>query len=831
MEDRSRTRARARPRPRSRSRPRFSWVSYASVVLTLTTLSAAPELVVLPREVFLNYPGAEHRILIALTENGALRRDLTPEATYRSSDSSVVEVAGKGLLRARGDGQATVTAEFEGRRASLTVRVENATGSRVWSFRNDVQPVLTKRGCNSGACHGAAAGKRGFKLSLRGFDEFADHATLTRRAVGRRVNRIEPDQSLILLKPLGELSHGGDMRFEDGSESHAILKGWIEAGAAAPREDDPRLLKVEIFPGEAVLKPGARLGVLVCAHYSDGSHRDVTPWVKFGSTADAVAAVDDEGVVKVLRSGEAAITAWFSSKITYARISVPYEDAVPEEHFARARLERRNFIDDHVLRKLEALRIAPSPSAGDLEFLRRVYLDTIGVLPTRREALRFAADSSPDKRRRLIDKLLERTEFVDYWTYKWSDLLLLNSRKIPGGSLTAFYNFIRKSVEENKPWDQFAREIVTARGSTLQNGAAGYYLMHKDPIDLTETTSLAFLGMSITCARCHNHPLEKWTQDEYYGMANLFARVKLKNGDRGGEALVLTADFGEVIHPRRGVAMPPKPLDAEAIAPNATVDRREYLAWWLTSPENPYFSRAIVNRVWKNFLGRGLVDPEDDVRLTNPASNEPLFHAVVADFVAHGFDIRHLVRTILNSATYQRSSRPVAGNDGDGVYYSHYIIRRLPAEVILDTYSQVTEVPTDFPGYPKGFRALQLRNSQVASYFLKTFGRPERVNTCSCERSEDSSLTQVLHLSNGETLDAKLRAKEGAVTDLLEEKLTDEEVIDELYLRALTHYPGDRERTAALEILKEVRDKVDRRVLLEDLFWSVLSSKQFLFNS
>jgi hypothetical protein len=701
------------------------------------------------------------------------------------------------------------------------------------SFRNEVQPILTKMGCNSGACHGAAGGKNGFRLSLRGYDDQWDHAALTRQASARRVNVRHPEESLMLRKPLGELQHGGGQRFEAGSPEHEVLRRWIAEGAPGSRPEDPVVRSIEVEPSQASIAIGAKLPLRVVATYSDGRKRDVTRWVKYGTISEGVATVDDAGVVTVVGSGESAITAWFASNVDFARVSSPFPEPIAPEVFARA--ERRSYIDELVLAKLETLRIAPSPPAGDLEFLRRAYLDTAGILPTAKEALRYAADASPDKRERLVESLLAREEFVDYWTYKWSDLLLLNSRKIAGDSLAAFYGFIRQSVAENKPWDRFAREILTASGSTFQNGAAGYFLMHKDAIDLTETTSQAFLGMSITCARCHNHPLEKWTQDQYYGMANLFGRVALKNGERGGEVLVLSTEFGEVHHPRTGKPVEPQPLDGTPIPLDSPVDRRQYLAEWVASPENPYFAKAVVNRVWKNYFGRGLVDPEDDLRVVNPPSNEALFDAVVKDFVAHAFDLKHLMRTILLSATYGRSSRPHQGNDHDQIYYSHYVVRRLPAEVVLDAYSAVTEVSTPFPGYPEGFRALQLRDSQVRSYFLKAFGRPERNTTCACERTENASLAQVLHVSNGDTLDDKLRAKKNALSRLLEKGASDEEVLDELYLAALARFPSEKERPEALAVIADGRkaegDSAEaRRAILEDLLWGILSGKEFLFN-
>ncbi|MCA9428219.1 MAG: DUF1553 domain-containing protein, partial [Candidatus Omnitrophica bacterium] len=428
-------------------------------------------------------------------------------------------------------------------------------------------------------------------------------------------------------------------------------------------------------------------------------------------------------------------------------------------------------------------------------------------------------------------------EFVDYWSYKWSDLLLVSSKKLTEArELNAFYRFIRESVQENKPWDEFVGQIVTASGNTVENGAAAFFKMHKETTDLTETTSQAFLGMSITCARCHNHPLEKWTQDDYYGMANLLSRVKLKNGKDGGTE-VIANPFGNILHPKKARALPPKPLDGEPIPLDSQTDRREVLAEWLTSPENPYFTRAIVNRVWSNFMGRGLVDPVDDLRLTNPSSNAPLMEALANHLAENHYDLKDLMRTIMNSATYQRSSAPSDPEQPDNKYYSQYIMRRLPAEVILDAYSQVTQVPTDFPGYPKGARALELRDSEVASYFLTAFGRPERNQTCVCERTEDANVAQTLHIANGDTLNNKLRAENSIVSQLLSEDLTDEKAIDTLFLSALSRFPTEEEKANAIGLLSDAgagekgeQSENRRREAMEDLAWAVMSSKEFLFN-
>jgi hypothetical protein len=713
-----------------------------------------------------------------------------------------------------------------------------------WSFRNHIIPMLTKVGCNSGACHGALAGKGGLKLSLRGYAPSTDHFVLTRQALGRRVDPVEPAKSLLLLKPTRNVPHGGGRKIEMGSVEYKRLLEWIAAGAPGPRDDDPRITRLEVSPAEAVRKPSDTLQVLVRAWYSDGHSEDVTHWAKFNSSEELVAGVDEEGQVRVKGYGETAITVWYSNFVAAVRVVSPLPNAVENKVFAKA--ARKNYIDDLVLHKLELLRIPPSGDCTDAEFLRRASLDAAGILPTPEEVRAFVADRAANKRAKFIDRLLERPEFVDYWTYKWSDLFLVSTRKLPQPAVWAFQRFLRESVAENKPWDRFAREIVTANGSTFENGAANYFALHKDISDRTEATALTFLGMSVTCCRCHNHPLEKWTQDQYWSLANLFARIELKNGDRPGEVLVQPAALGEAPHPRRGVPMPPAPLDGQPLALDAPRDRREYFAEWLTAPDNPYFARAIVNRVWRNFLGRGLVEAEDDLRQTNPPTNEELFVALTKDFVAHGYNVKHLIRAIMNSATYQRTATPAQGNAGDDRFYSHYLVRRLSAEVILDAYSQVTGVPTPFDKlitgveggtaatslFPEGTRALQLPDSRVASRFLESFGRPDRVQTCSCERQQDSSVTQALHLNNGQTLNDKLRSPKCRIEQWLKEKVNDDEAVRRLFELALCREPTMHERKRFQALLEDAgRDpQLSRRQVLEDLFWAVLTGREFLFN-
>ncbi len=694
-----------------------------------------------------------------------------------------------------------------------------------WSFRNHVIPVLTRLGCNSGACHGALAGKGGFKLTLRGYDPEADYNVMTRQTAGRRINLMEPTRSLLLLKPTMKIGHGGGERLTIGSLEYRVLSEWIAGGGTAPVEGDPRITALEVTPRQLTLATGATAQLHVIARYSDGHREDVTRWVKYSTANAAVAGVDDDGAIKVAGPGETAISLWYQSNVAFARITNPYPNNIPGEVFDRS--PRHNYIDELVIARLRELRITPSAQAGDAEFIRRAYLDAAGTLPTVAEVDRFVADKSSGKRATLVDQLLNRSEFVDYWANRHADTLLVSSRLLRENAMWSFYNWIRESVRVNKPYDRMVREIVTANGNTLENGAANYYVLHKETTELTENFSMAFLGMSITCARCHNHPLEKWTQKQYYQMANLFTRIGMKNGQRDGDVQVYSNPFGEINHPRLGKPLPPAPLDGQPLAFDSTVDRRDHLANWLTSPANPYFARSYVNRVWKNFMGRGLVEAVDDMRATNPPSNEELLTALTKDFTEHGFDTRHLIRTIMNSAAYQRTGTPNSTNADDERYYSRYVLRRLPAEVLLDAVSQVTGVPTPFPNMAPGTRALQVPDAKNNPYFLNVFGKPPRLITVESERTAEPTVAQALHAINGETLNQKLRAPGGIVDSIVRHNIADAMALRHLYLAALAREPRPDELQ---RLLTALRESDDRRQAIEDVAWAILTSKEFMFN-
>jgi hypothetical protein len=802
---------------------RFVSACLLAACLPAGNLPAAEGIEILPARVSLSTTVARQRIIVQEVTDGKYGGQRGKGVKLTSSDPAIARIE-EGLVIPVNNGAATITASMDGQQSTAEVTVSGQKEPFEWSFRNHVESVLSKSGCNSGACHGAKAGQNGFRLTLFGFDLQADYSYLTRQARGRRVVPSDPGRSLMLTKPTGALPHRGGVRLEVNGPEYQVLSQWIAAGTPGPSDQDAIIERVEVLPGYSSQRPGNRQQLVVLAHFNDGNVEDVTRWAKYTTVNRSVATVGRHGEVEVVGPGEGAVKVWYLNLNQLAFLTVPYNNQLEPGLFEGEK--RNNFIDQHVLEKLQALNIPPSPITDDATFIRRIYLDTTGMIPTSEQVTQFLEDSRPsdEKRVALVDDLLARPEYVDYWSYKWSDLLLANGKTLGADPAKAYYGWIRERVKMNMPWDEFVRQLVTANGSTSENGAANFYSLHQSPEEMSETVSQAFLGLSINCARCHNHPLEKWTNDQYYGMANMFSRVRGK-----GARIVFTDTQGELLQPSTGRPQPPRPLDAEAVAFDDPTDRRVHLARWLTSPDNRYFSRSIANRVWANFFGVGLVEKVDDMRVTNPASNELLLDAVADYLVTEKFDLKKLVRAILTSSSYQRSSRTVEGNETDGRFYSRYYPRRLQAEVLLDAISQVTAVPTVFKDQPAGTRALQLPDSNIESYFLSTFGRPDRVITCECERSDEPSMTQVLHLYNGKTINSKLQAKANRISQVLETNADDPQVIRRAYLEVLSRLPSTEE-VERLSTLIEVDDPGQRRQVLEDLYWSLLTSREFLFN-
>lgn len=706
------------------------------------------------------------------------------------------------------------------------------------SFRVDVMAVLSKAGCNAGACHGNKTGKGGFKLSLRGQDPEWDYAALTHDLFARRTNPMDPDRSLILLKPTAQLAHEGGQRFNRDSLEYGILRQWIEAGTPLETPGTPTLVKLEVTPGEQVLvEPADHTQIKAVAIFSDGSRRDVSNLAVYEQSAD-LAKISHDGLVRRHRTGETTVIVRFLQLQQPVRLA--FVPARPD--FVWKAWPAKNYIDEQILAKLQRMRINPSAPAGDLEFLRRAYLDLLGVLPTAEEAKAFLADKSPDKRERLIDTLFARPEYADQWALKWSDLLRNEERALDRKGVQNFHHWIRQSVAENKPLDQFVREILDARGSTYTSPATNYYRAIRDPVSRGEATAQLFLGVRLQCAQCHNHPFDRWTQDDYYGWADVFARVDYKvlenrrtdKNDKHefiGEQIVYESTDGDVKDPRGDRQVKPTLLGAAKIPANSS--RIDTLADWVTSPDNPFFARAQVNRIWFHLMGRGLVDPVDDFRPTNPASHPELLDMLAKDFVAHHYDVRYMIKLIMSSQAYALSSQPNATNADDEINYSHAVPRRLTAEQLLDAQHQVTGVPAEFTGYPKGMRAGQIpgvrtaRRGKVsqADMFLTTFGKPPRELVCECERSTDTTLGQTFQLISGPEIAHMLAEPDNRIGALIKSGKNDAEAITELYWSALTRPPTEEELSA---MVNHVQDSKDRRKGLEDVVWALLNAKEFV---
>ncbi len=825
------------------------WLLLVMTGLVGPAWSSAQETVdVLPRRFTLSSVESTQPLLMQHRSGEEYHQQQREHIEWSTSDPQVAEVSDDGVVRPVGNGTASIQGTAHGETASATVTVEGVGEPIEWSFRRHVSPILAKQGCNSGACHGALAGKGGFRLSLRGYDPASDYFNIVKQDRGRRVEFADPGRSLILAKPSGAIPHKGGLRFDPESLEYRMIADWVAAGAPAPAEDDPVVESLELLPERSSHTIGDQQQLIVRALLSDGRIEDVTRWVKWSSADEAVVQVDDTGQASVIGPGEGAIVAWFASKLATARLTVPYvSDSAVVTADPRP---PRNFIDEQIQRQLDRLNLPASVPCSDEEFVRRVHVDTIGALPTADDVRRFLADPAEDKRDRLIENLLARPEFADYWTYKWSDVLMLNGTLLRPEALKAYYQWIHGHVAANTPWDQFVRELLTATGSSLEHGATNFYALHQDPETMTENACQAFLGLSIGCAKCHNHPLEKWTNDQYYAMANLFARVRAKgwggdgrNGD--GRRTLYVATTGDLVQPRTGKPQPPTPLDGEPLSFEDPADRREYLAQWLTASENSYFARSITNRVWANYLGVGLIEAVDDLRDSNPASNEELLSAAANFLIEQKFDLKALMRAILQSNAYQRSSQPLPGNVDEHRFYSRYYPRRMMAEVLHDGVVQVTGIPTSFDQvayvgadrqetdfYPLGTKAIQLYDSAVENYFLQAFGRNQRRITCECERSDEPSMVQVLHISNGSTINNKLEDPNSRVTQLIRLRsagMSDPAVLDEIYLSCLSHFPAQSERDELLAMLPAA-GSADEREVLEDIFWSILSSREFLFN-
>ncbi len=754
--------------------------------------------------------GPRSRIQLVVTgiyANGETQ-DLTRAATFESSDPASVEVIDS-VARPRANGTAVVRAKVGNWQAESTLTVTRQEQPEPVSFEFGALVAITKHGCNSGACHGSPSGKGGFRLSLRAFDPAVDQVTLVREDYGRRTNPLDPESSLLLLKPLMKVPHGGGLRMSNRDPGYAILRDWIAEGRQLDPPDRPRCVKLEVYPpsGRVMKRPAHTQQLCVLAHFADGTVRDVTELAVYSSSDEEVASVDANGHVVGLDRGESAIVVRYLEHIETCFLS--FVKDIPG--FAWQAPPVQNYIDEHVDAKLQSLRYLPSDVASDDEFLRRVYLDVIGIPPTVEEAQAFLADTAPDKRARLIDALLERPEYAKFWALKWGDVLRLTAGQVGGEGVHKYYRWLERAVADNMPYDQFARELLTATGSTLSNPPANFYRTSNDEFDCVETVSQVFLGARLQCAKCHNHPFERWTQDNYYGMAAFFNRVQRKKSPRDGELVIWTARAGEVTQPRTGKQMLPWVPEQGSLDKTAP-DRRADFSEWLTSADNPYFARIQVNRIWSQLFGRGIVDPPDDFRDSNPPANADLLDALARDFVEHRFDCRHILRTILNSRTYQTTFRPNEWNQDDEKYFSHQQPRMLTAEQLLDAISYVTEVPESFAGLPPGTKATQLPAPDIIKHeFLKVFGQPERQTVCACERTSESNLGMAIQFFNGPLIYDKLRNGNNRFRRLASQGLDNPQIITQLYLSALSREPSPEELGAATRHIENKQVEVEQQ--------------------
>jgi Protein of unknown function (DUF1553)/Protein of unknown function (DUF1549) len=802
--------------------------SLATVCALLAVAAAradGPQLQVYPEAVALNGPrGAQRLIVLGQDPDGRIR-DLSREARIVVDNPKVAVARGASIVPVS-DGTATANVTAGGTNRAVPVTVTNATRDVPVSFVREVEPILTKAGCNSGGCHGSQHGRGGFRLSLFGFDAAFDYAQIVQSSEGRRVVLSDPERSILLLKPSLTMEHGGGERLKARGPEYETLRRWLEDSAPEPESTPPTVKRLTVFPPARVIAAGETQQLAVTAIWSDGHTEDVTAAARYDALNEAVAGVTAEGLVSAKVTGEGYVMVRFGGQAAVARFTLPFAriDKYPD-------LPRNNFIDDKLIPRWRELGITPSPVTTDAEFLRRLYLDAIGTLPTPDEIRAFATDTAAGKRARAIDRVLDRPEFVDFWAVKWGDLLRINRDALNDKGMWSFHNWVRAALRDGTPVDEFVRDIITAEGSTFTEGPANYYRVGRTAEDWAETTSQVFLGVRVQCARCHQHPFEKWSQDDYYGMTAFFTRLGTKNSQEfglfGQESVIFLRNAGEATHPRTRKVVKPHPLNGPDM--DDELDRRAKLADWLTAKENPFFARNIANRFWGYLMGRGLVEPLDDIRATNPASNPELLDALAKDFADHKFDLKHLLRTILNSGAWQLSSAVVPGNAADAAntYFARYTTKRLTAEQLADAIDFATGTREKYPGLPLGTRAIQLPDPNVRSYLMDVFGRPSRQIACECERTTRPNVAQALHLLNGDFLNRKIADAKGRIEAGMKAKRDTKEMIEELYLATLSRPPRVEEVSKANGWVASAGSPKEG---LQDLLWVLLNSREFLFN-
>ncbi len=770
--------------------------------------------------------GSGSLVTPVITGEGAAEQlfDLTRQSTLESLSPAVFTVDAHGRLRGLDDGMGKLRISVAGKVEDVPVVVRNMHLPRQFHFDNDILPILSKFACNMSGCHGKAEGQNGFKLSVFGFDPRADHRALTQESRGRRINPVVPATSLLLTKASGGVPHGGGVRIARTSEEYRTLHDWIVAGMPYGSADAPRVVSVRVSPQERTLTMRGVQQLRVIARYSNGIEADVTHHARYQSNNEAVARVDESGFVTAGEvPGDVAIMAAYLGEVDIFRALVPRTEPL----LAHTTPPVLNFIDEQIDSKLKKLQIAASPLCSDADYVRRAYLDLIGTLPTAAETREFLASQDPARRLKLVDALFQRPEFADYWALKWSDWLRVDRQALGHDGAYRYYKWIHDSFASNLGLDQFAKELVAGQGLLSEHPAGHFFKVVKDPGEMSSTLSQSLLGIRIDCAKCHHHPFDRWSQDDYYGMQAYFTGVRFKPTPRG--EMLLASAGGVSQNPRSGLKIFAHPLGTSNPESPPTGDPRVSFATWLVAADNPYFARNIVNRTWAQLLGRGIVEPLDDVRLTNPPSHPELLSALSRDFIEHKFDFRHLLKTIVASRTYQLSAAVTPSNTSDEQNFSRAVLRRLDAEVLLDAICQTTRIPEKFDGVPAGSRAIQLWDSQVPHYFLGIFGRPVRNTPCDCERAGAPNVSQVLHVLNSPEIQAKLTHDAGYLAELARRPdLGNKQLIEELYLTFFSRFPSDQERATAEKYLQT--QAANRQSAIEDLAWSMLNSLEFVFN-
>jgi hypothetical protein len=789
-----------------------------------TSFAAAPleKLAVYPPDVTLATSRARQSFVVQAMFADGITRDVTADAKITLSNPPLVNRT-QNVLTPATDGTGEMAVEFGGQTVKVPLTVKDAKADRPISFTRDVMPVFMRSGCNVGSCHGAARGKDGFRLSLFGFDPAGDHYRLCREMPGRRVNLALPAESMLIEKPTARVPHTGSERFHEGDEYYQTLVRWLEAGAPNDPPDVPTAVGVDVYPTAMVLDgKGERQRLTVRARYSDGTVRDVTTLALFLSNNDAAAKVGPDAVIVAGDRGEAFVMARFAT----FTVGVPVIVLPKDLQFTWPNVPENNYVDTLVHAKLKKLRIEPSGVCTDEEFLRRVFVDVVGTLPSSDEYRAFMADQSPDKRAKLMDDLLGRKEFAEMWVLKWAELLQVrSSNTVSYKAMLLYFTWLQDKIARNVPVNEWVQELLGASGGTFKSPATNFYQGEADILKVSENVAQVFMGMRIQCSQCHNHPFDRWTMNDYYGFAAFFRQIGRKQADDPREVIIFNAGGGEQRHPITGQVMAPKFLGG-ATPDVKGKDRRQVLAEWLASADNPYFATNLANIVWAHFFGQGIVHEVDDVRVSNPASNAELLAELGKRFTSYHYDFKKLVRDICLSRTYQLSTKATPSNEGDTRNFARGPIRRIRAETMLDCLSQVTETKNKFPGLPLGARAVQIADGATSTYFLTTFGRATRETVCSCEVKLEPTLSQSLHLLNGSTTTAKIQ-QGGLIARKVKEKVPPAEIVEDLYIRCLSRKPTEKEQS---DLAKLIDAQPDKQKALEDAFWALLNTREFMFN-